>query len=75
MKKLDHEKKATIQALLGFGAAIAGLVLLYIGLFMPPAGEIDNTVLVAYGEVCTFSAGLIGIDYHYRYKNNGNSDR
>lgn len=75
MKKLDREKKATIQALLGFGAAIAGLVLLFIGLFMPPIGSIDSSVLVAYGEVSTFAAGLIGIDYHYRYKNNGDSDR
>ena len=38
------------------------------GFLCPPLAYIDNSVLVAFGEVSTFSAGLIGIDYTYKYK-------
>lgn len=46
----------------------AGLGLLFVGFFVPPLGEIDSSVLVAYGEVSTFSGSLLGIDYRYRYR-------
>lgn len=49
-------------------ACIAGLSLLFIGLVTPPEGKIDSSVLVAFGEVATFAAGLIGVDYHYRFR-------
>jgi len=42
--------------------------LLYMGIFMPPTGVIDSSVLVAFGETCTFGGALIGVDYHYRSK-------
>jgi hypothetical protein len=48
---------------------IFGCALLIVGLVLPPAGEIDSSLLVAYGETLTFAGSLIGIDYHYRYKN------
>ena len=38
------------------------------GLITPPVGEIHHSVLIALGEILTFSGSLIGIDYHYRYK-------
>ena len=42
--------------------------MLVAGFIVPPLGIIDNSVLVAYGEVMTFSGGLIGIGYTYKYK-------
>jgi hypothetical protein len=42
--------------------------LLTAGLFTPPVGEIHHSLLIAFGEILTFSGSLIGIDYHYRYK-------
>jgi hypothetical protein len=42
--------------------------LLACGFACPPAGEIHHSVLIAFGEILTFSGSLIGIDYHYRYK-------
>lgn len=47
---------------------IAGLVLLFVGVFIPPMGEIDSSLLVAFGEVATFAGALIGVDYHYKFK-------
>lgn len=46
----------------------SGMALLFTGLWLPPEGEIDSSVLVAYGEVMTFVGGLVGIDYVYRNK-------
>lgn len=45
-----------------------GVLLLIAAFLVPPTGVIDPTVLTAFGEILTFSGSLIGIDYHYRYK-------
>ena len=50
--------------LCGFGA-----MLLLAGFVIPPVGEIHHSVLIAFGEILTFSGSLIGIDYHYKYQN------
>ena len=50
---------------------LVGLLLLFIGFFVPPVGEIDSSVLISYGEVSTFAGSLLGIDYRYRYKYGG----
>lgn len=47
---------------------ILGCALLVAGVAFPPAGEIDSSLLVAYGETLTFAGALIGIDYRYRYR-------
>ena len=61
-------KKLTAQFILGCVVTIAGLVLLFVGCFVPPIGEISPSVLVAFGEVATFAGALIGVDYHYKFK-------
>ena len=45
-----------------------GCALLACGFVAHPLGEIHHSVLIAFGEILTFSGSLIGIDYHYRYK-------
>ena len=62
------DKRLNIQLWVGVALVVAGLTLLFIGVFMPPKGAIDSSVLVAYGEISTFAGSLIGVDYHYRYK-------
>ena len=49
--------------LCGFGCG-----LLVTGFVLPPLAEIHHSVLVAFGEILTFAGSLIGIDYHYKYK-------
>lgn len=58
----------TAQFILGVVVILAGLTMLFMGIFMPPLGIIDSSVLVAFGEAATFSGALIGVDYNYRYK-------
>ena len=68
------KSKANIQLITAAILAIAGLILLFCGLYIDPQGEIHETVLVAYGEVLTFSGSLMGIDYHYKQRNNDQSN-
>ena len=54
-----------LQILLATAMCIFGCALLVAGLALPPAGIIDSSLLVAYGETLTFAGALIGVDYHY----------
>lgn len=58
----------TAQFILGVIVIVSGLTMLFIGIFLPPFGIIDSSILVAFGEAATFSGALIGVDYNYRYK-------
>ena len=68
MKRLNQEQKMTIQFWAGLGIVIVGLVLLFLGFYAVPIGEIAPSVLTAFGEIATFSGALIGVDYRYRFK-------
>lgn len=62
------DRKLTYQFIIASVLVVAGLVLLFIGCFIQPKGEIHSSILVAFGEACTFAGALIGVDYHYRYR-------
>lgn len=64
----DHILK-NAQMLLAFCMSFIGIFLLLLSFFYPPTGYIDGSVLVAFGQIMTFIGALLGIDYHYRYKN------
>ncbi|MCM1176570.1 MAG: hypothetical protein NC115_05865 [Bacteroidales bacterium] len=66
--------RLTVQLVAGVIVTFAGMALLYIGCFLPPAGIIDPSVLVGFGETATFAGALIGVDYHYRYKEDSNGN-
>ena len=64
MKRIDSKLQlvsAVVLILLGAGLLIAGFI-------VPPTGVIDNSVLIAFGEILTFVGSLFGIDYHYKYR-------
>ena len=60
--------KNSAQFWLGAIITITGIGLLFLGVLMPPGGEIHPTLLVAFGEVATFAGALMGVDYHYKYR-------
>lgn len=64
MKHIDSK----IQLICAVVLIALGAVLLVAGFCVPPTGVIDNSVLVAFGEILTFVGSLFGIDYHYKYK-------
>ena len=51
---------------------LAGLTLIGAAFWVPPTGEIHSSVLVAYGETLAFAGAVMGVDYHYRFKNESN---
>ncbi len=56
------------QLLVAFVLTFFGCALLVAGIALPPAGEIHSSVLVAFGEILTFSGSIVGIDYRYKYR-------
>lgn len=65
---MNKKTRLNVQLLSAVGLVIIGCALLIYGFVVPPLGVIDNSVLVAFGEICTFAGALFGVDYNYRYK-------
>lgn len=70
MKHLKQEfDKLTFKEVIIYTLAVvtmlAGLSLLFVGLYIPPEGEIHGSVLTAFGSICIFVASLLGISLHY----------
>lgn len=61
-------KKLTIQLVMAILLVLSGIVLLFAGFWVAPTGEIDNSVLIAFGEISTFAGALFGVDYTYKIK-------
>ena len=45
---------------------LAGLSLIGAAFCVPPTGVIHSSVLVAFGEILTFTATVMGLDYRFR---------
>ncbi|MCD7932631.1 MAG: hypothetical protein LUE98_20420 [Tannerellaceae bacterium] len=61
-------KSANLQLKMATLLCVAGVFLLFCGMILPPMGELHPSVLIAFGEICTFAGGLFGVDYCYRFK-------
>ena len=57
-----------LQLILATAMCTFGCALLVAEIALPPTGEIHSSVLVAFGEILTFSSSIIGIDYRYKYR-------
>lgn len=68
--KTNNENIA--QLIIAALVVLGGMVLLHVGIQIDPKGEIDETVLVAFGEAATFAGSVLGIDYHYKRRNEVN---
>ena len=65
---MSRNTKITLQLFTALLLIIVGCGLLIAGFVVAPLGVIDTSILTAFGETCTFSGALFGIDYTYRYK-------
>ena len=61
-------KRLTVQLIIAILLTLSGIVLLFCGFWIDPRGEVDNSVLVAFGEISTFAGALFGVDYSYKLK-------
>ena len=62
------QDKLTFRLIVSLILILSGIALLTIGLFFKPQGEIHFSVLSAFGEMGTLAGAILGVDYHYRYK-------
>lgn len=69
------KNKKRIELILAASLSVFGIIMITAAFCAPPLGVIDPTVLAAYGETLTFAGSLIGIDYHYRFKNVSQTDQ
>lgn len=53
---------------LGAALVIAGIVMLFIAMFIDPKGEIHGSVLGAFGEISTLAGCLMGMDAYTSFK-------
>lgn len=57
-----------VQFGIAIGLMVFGCVVLLVSLLTPPEGQIHQSVLVAFGEIATLAAGVLGIDAIYTNK-------
>ena len=68
-KKLDEvTQRDKVQFGIAIGLMVFGCGLLTIGIFADPQGQIHQSVLIAFGEIATLAAGVLGIDAIYTNK-------
>lgn len=58
IKKLSEKNRFWLAT----GMIVSGIVLVYIGFFTPPVGEISNSVLGFFGEIMAGAGAIMGID-------------
>ncbi len=61
-------RRLTVQLIVAILLSMSGITLLFSGFWIDPQGLIDNSVLVAFGEISTFAGALFGVDYSYKLK-------
>lgn len=70
-----NDRKLKIELWLAVGLVVFGCLMLSAGFIVAPLGVIHSSVLVAFGEICTFAGALLGIDYHKNKVLQGITDR
>lgn len=70
MRHLKQEfDKLTIKEIITFFLAVscmaAAIVAIFIGMYIPPEGEVHSSVLTYFGISAAFCGSLLGISMHY----------
>lgn len=60
--------KLEAQVILAFIMCIFGMVLIMMGFWVSPIGEIHESVIVTFGEILVFAGTILGISYTYNSK-------
>lgn len=59
--KMKPEIKDSVITWVAVASFVVGVTLTFLGLFLPPTGVIDNSVLVAVGQFLTLAAAGLGV--------------
>lgn len=58
---MDKKRLEEVKIWSSIATLVSGIVLCFISLFIPPNGVIDSSVLIALGELLTFTGSVWGI--------------
>lgn len=58
---MNAETKDWIKFISSIMLLVAGVVLIFISIYLPPIGEIHTSVLTVIGEILTFVGAVFGI--------------
>ena len=58
---MNQDTKDWIKFISSIVLLVAGVVLIFISIYLPPVGHIDSSVLAVIGEVFTFVGAIFGI--------------
>lgn len=61
---MKSKVRASIELAVAVFLVFFGCVLLMLGFWVNPTGVIDNSVLIAFGQILVFTGAIFGIDYH-----------
>lgn len=64
---MKKQKTQTLE-ILAIVLIIAGIILIFVGLFIPPLGIIHSSALWALGQMFALSGSLLGVKEHYDSK-------
>lgn len=66
--------KLNVQLITAAILSVGGLAMLFCGVYIDPQGQIHESLLIGFGEVVTFAGAIMGVDYTYKSRSNGNND-
>lgn len=59
--KMNQDTKDLIKFISSVVLLVAGVVVIFISIYLPPLGYIDTSVLTVIGEIFTFVGAIFGI--------------
>lgn len=62
------DKAALVTACVSF---VLGWLIVFVGMMLPPQGEVDGSVLTAFGTALLYTAGILGVAMYFK---TGNSE-
>lgn len=61
MTPRPNSRTCLLRTLCACLLCVSGIALLFMGFWVVPAGTIDHSVLIAFGEAMTFAGALFGV--------------
>ena len=68
MKLKNKEITDLGRFILGSALLIAGVVMLFIAMYMDPAGQIHESIIATFGEISVIAGCILGLDAYVDFK-------
>ena len=65
MTENKHHSREKIKSYLCVGAFVASIIIGFWGMFLPPLGIIDSSVLIYTAQLLLFTASILGINLSF----------